>query len=274
MKERIIVSLTTYSKRINNIPAVLDTIFSQTVPPDFVVLNLAYEEIVPEEVQRYIDTHPIEVNRVADTKVFKKLLPTLKKYPNDCIIAIDDDWLYPKGMIADFIKMHERYPHCPISGNRIILFGRQCHCGCASLVKSEYFGGELDLIDDDVFRNCPSDDIVYTYFVNKAGFSYIRTAEVYYKNMVSYNEGESYTVSEDGFDGIAKSYSYLENRFGRVDAPLKSYISDSYIADLLHDIHSKDVQRKMEDVRNEIRSSITYKVGRALVNPFLGFKRK
>ena len=274
MQGKIIVSLTTYSKRIKNIPAVLDTIFSQTLPPDLVVLNLAHDEDVPQDVQNYIDSHSIEVNRVADTKVFKKLLPTLRKYPQDCIISIDDDWLYPKGMIADFMKVHERYPCCPISGNRIILFGRQCHCGCASLVKREYFGEGLDLIDDEVFRNCPSDDIVYTYFANKAGFSYIRTAEVYYKNMEPYNEGESYTVSEDGFDGIAKSYCYLEDRFGSVEAPLKSYISDPYIADLLHDIHSKDVLRKMEEVRQEIRSSMTYKIGRALVKPFLGLKRE
>ena len=41
MQERIIVTMTTYSKRIGNIPAVLDTIFKQTIHPDIVVINLA-----------------------------------------------------------------------------------------------------------------------------------------------------------------------------------------------------------------------------------------
>ena len=273
MKERILVTLTTYSKRIQNIPAVLDTIFQQTLPPDLVVLNLAHDEDVPQDIQKYIDEHSIEVNRVADTKVFKKLLPTLKKYPNDCIISIDDDWLYPKGMIADFMEVHRRYPHHPISGNRIVFFGRQCHCGCASLVKKEFFGDGFDLIDDDVIKNCPSDDIVYTYFINKAGYSYIRTSGEYYKNMESYNEGDGYTDAEDGFEGVAKSYRYLENRFGRVEAPLESYISDSYIADLLQDIHRKDVKWQREELRKEVYSSMTYKISRALSKPFAWLKR-
>ena len=83
MTERIIVSLTTWSKRIGNIPVVLDTIFNQTVQPDLVVLNLAHDEIIPEDVKHYINSHNIEINRVKDTKVYKKLIPTLKKYPND-----------------------------------------------------------------------------------------------------------------------------------------------------------------------------------------------
>ena len=54
-KERIIVSLTTYSKRIGNIPTVLETIFNQTQKPDLVVLNLAFNESIPDDVQNYIE---------------------------------------------------------------------------------------------------------------------------------------------------------------------------------------------------------------------------
>lgn len=122
MSEQIIISLTTYSRRFNNIPAVLDSIYGQTLLPDKVVLNLAIDETIPETVQSYISDHHIEVNRVPDTKVYKKLIPTLRKYPNDCIITIDDDFLYPENMIEDFMNIHEKYPHNPISGNRIVFF--------------------------------------------------------------------------------------------------------------------------------------------------------
>ena len=129
MQERIIVTMTTYNKRIGNIPTVLDTIFKQTIHPDIVVINLAYEEIIPDKVQIYMETHNIEVNRVPDTKVYKKIVPTLKKYPDDCVINIDDDKLYPPEMIADFMDIHKKYPNNPISGNRQVFGGRQCHHG-------------------------------------------------------------------------------------------------------------------------------------------------
>ena len=91
--------------------------------------------------------------------------------------------------------------------------------------------------------------------------------------MESYNEGDGYTDAEDGFEGVAKSYRYLENRFGRVEAPLESYISDSYIADLLQDIHRKDVKWQREELRKEVYSSMTYKISRALSKPFAWLKR-
>ena len=271
--KHFIVTLTTYSKRINNIPAVLDSIFMQTMSPDFVVLNLAHDENIPDNIQNYIDEHPVEINRVPDTKVYKKLIPTLHKYPNDCIITIDDDFIYPKGMIEDFMIIHEKYPHNPISGNRIVFFGRQCHCGCASLVKREFFGDYFDLIDDEVIKNCPSDDIVYTYFTNKAGFSYIRTKDEYFKNMKSYNEGKGYTESEDGFEGVAKSYRYLTERFGFVEDPLNPYFSDPYLAVILRDIHHKDIIRQREEAKREVYSSITYRIGHALLKPFSFLKK-
>ena len=76
MDERIIVSMTTYSKRVANIPAVLDTIFAQTLLPDLVVINFAIDEVIPDNVQSYINSHNIELNRVPDTKVYKKIIPT------------------------------------------------------------------------------------------------------------------------------------------------------------------------------------------------------
>ena len=158
-------------------------------------------------------------------------------------------------------------------GNRVVFFGRQCHCGCASLVKSEFLGDGLQLIDDEVIRNCPSDDIVYTYFANKAGLSYIRTEAEYFKNMTPFNEGESYTESEDGYEGVDKSFRYLSERFGYVEAPLKPYVSDTYIADLLHDIHQKDIKRQREEAKQEVYSSITFRVGSALLKPFSFLKR-
>ena len=269
MEERIIVTLTTYSKRIGNIPTILETIFKQTVPPDFVVLNLAYEEIVPDEVQNYINEHAIEVNRVSDTKVFKKLIPTLKKYPNDVVISIDDDWLYPQGMIEDFLNLHRQYPEFPISGNKEAFFNFQCHCGCASLTKAEYFGEYLDMIDEDVIRNCKSDDFVYTYFANKAGHPYIQTQGLYYENLEPYNEGVGYT-SSFGSVSIAKdTFDYLTKRFGFIKGMLHPYIHDSYLADVICNVCFTAIRKQVrKECEAEIKSSFSYRIGNTILRPF------
>lgn len=216
MKEQIIVTMTTWKPRMKNIPAVLDSIFSQTMAPDLVVLNLADDEVVPVEVEEYLRSHNVEVNRMADVKVYKKLVPTLKKYPEACVISIDDDWIYPPEMIEDFMSVHARYPDSPVSGNKVSLYGQSCHCGCASLTKAGYFGEWLDCIDDRVMKCCACDDLVYTYFIARAGRRYERTAGTYYENMRGLKDDCSYSAAIS-FD-LEDTWEYLLSRFGSIES--------------------------------------------------------
>lgn len=278
MKDCIIVSLTTWSQRIGNVPIVLDTIFSQTTPPDLVVLNLAYDEKVPTDVQDYLNYHSVEINRVSDTKVYKKLLPTLRKYPQDIIINIDDDWLYPKSMIADFIKIHQLYPMFPISGNAEVYYGMQCHCGCASLTKAEFFGEWIDMIDQEVIKNCPSDDIVFTFLANKAQHPYVRTEHRYFTNMEPYNASAGYSeLTVENNDGIESSFRYLIDRFGAIDNFFEPYLKDAYLARLLSDICSANVnasrRQGAEQGAHIVYSSCSYRLGNLLLAPIAKIKR-
>ncbi len=266
--------MTSYAHRLSNLPAVLDTIYAQTVQPDLVVLNLAFEEIVPDEVQKYLIEHHVEVNRVPDTKVYKKILPTLKKYPDDCIICIDDDWLYPEGMIEDFVETHKRYPNNPISGAHYIdeTMMSPYHTGCAALVKLDYFNGLLDLIDKDLIENCPSSDFVYTYFAKRASHPYIRTCNDYsLASMKQYNERESYTKSFGGISGL-QTVAYLYERFGKIDNNFYAgYIGDERISQIMFDIFS--AWQKKYDV---LTSTNTYKLAlkfQSIIRVFRKLKR-
>lgn len=269
MGEKIIVSLTSFSKRIENIPVVLDTIFSQTLCPDFVVLNLSVNEFVPDVVRQYVDSHAVEVNFVRDTKVYKKLIPTLKLYPNDCIISIDDDFLYPNTMIEDFISVHNQYPHFPISGNRVVLYGMQCHCGCASLTKAEFLGQYLEQVDDMIIGNCPSDDIVYSFFSNMNGYPYFRTKSTYFNNMQSYNVVESYSSKFVGRKGIEDTYCYLTKKFGKCPDNLKHYFNCGYESIILDDV----IQSYINMGKSDVQSTITYKLGEMVLKPRSLFRR-
>ncbi len=212
-KERLIVSLTTWKARFDNIPGVLDSIFAQTLPPDKLILNLAFDEVVPDSLQQYLDRHAVEINRVPDTKVYKKLIPTLRKYPEACVVSIDDDWLYPPQMLEEFMRIHQQNPDSPISGNQESIHHIACHCGCASLTQRKFFGKYLDMIDEDIIRNCPSDDIVYTFFTRINGYTYIHTDSLFFDNMTTYNPSAPYSDSAKGFP-VQESWDYLVRRFG------------------------------------------------------------
>ena len=269
MEENVIV--TSYGKRLSNIPFVLDSILSQTILPNKIVLNLAVKEFVPNDVMYYLKKHNVEVNSVPDTKVYKKLIPTLKKYPEACVISIDDDFLYPKGMIEDFVRIHEKYPNYPISGNRVVYFGMQCHCGCASLTKAEFLGNYLNQLDAETIANCPSDDMLYTYFATKNGHPYVQTKKEYFINMQGLNDGndKGYSDTLNGDEGIIKTYDYLVNHFGLIDNVVSSYIHDDYLAGVIENIHRNAVW----ETEDRIRSSRTYRFGKSILKPFLWLKK-
>jgi hypothetical protein len=272
-KELIIVSLTTWSKRIGNIPKVLDTIFAQTLPPDMVVLNLAFDEVIPPVVQAYIDDHSIEVYRTEDTKVYKKFLPTLKRYPDACVINVDDDMLYPATMIQDFWSMHLLYPNNPICGNHSFCFGRMCHCGEASLTKFGYFEGYLDCIDKDVMLNCPSSDLVFSYFASKAGHPYVPSLGYYGTDYTeAFNATESWTNNVIQTEGLTRTFSYLTQRFGPLPELYSTYIKDPVLADLIMKVsegYVSEEKRKMYfETERTIRNSKAYRVGRFILSPF------
>lgn len=212
VREELVVSLTTWKPRMGNLPAVLDSIFRQTLPPDAVVLNLAFEEVIPPDVQAYLDSRGVKIQRVPDTRVYKKFLPTLEAFPDACIVAIDDDWIYPEGMLEDFMAAHRKHPGRPVSGNRVHFSGTDFHCGCASLVRREFFGELLPLIDAEMMQHCPSDDVVYTFLQKMNDRLYAHTRHLYYDNLTPYNDTAPYSGADT--QAPKTTWNYLCERFG------------------------------------------------------------
>lgn len=279
-EEKVIVSLTTWSKRIHNLPIVLDSIYAQTYTPDKVVLNLAYNEVIPGDVGAYLKEHNVEIYYTEDTKVYKKFLPTLKRYPEACVINIDDDCVFPETMIEEFMSLHEQYPQYPISGNHEVLDGLQCHCGNASLTKEEYFGEWLNTIDSELMQHCPSSDIVFTYLAVKNGHPYIHTRAEYFTNVMQDHLGKNdgYSNNTIKSNGIENTYLYLVNRFGRCENPMIKYVGDEYIAMMIETIWRNEVmiavEEKSEQIERKYQSSKAYRLGKLLLSPFRWMKRK
>lgn len=265
--ERIIVSLTTWEKRIDNIPVVLDSIFFQTLHPDIVVLNITEDLQIPQIVMEYLIKHNVEINRVPYKKVYKKLIPTLLKYPEDCIINIDDDWIYPPNMIEDFREKHKQYPNNPLSGNKEFIRGYTCHCGCASLTKASFFE-DIKLIDDEIMNNCPSDDAVFTYLAARSGKPYLWTDGTYYTNLQPYNPNEPYTESDLIYDAVGISWNYLTNRFGDIPSLVELLVQDNTKTNILLKKQQFDYSSAIVEGQRTVRSSKAYRIGNALLKPF------
>lgn len=210
MDERVIISCTSYGDRMKNLRHVFNSILSQSVKPYKIVLNLAHGEIIPDVLNELIERNKedILVNRVEDTHVWKKFLPTFELFPDDLIICIDDDFIYPTGMIEDFVATYKANPGKPVSGNRVVIHGLQCHCGCASLVKKEFFEGIE--ITPEMRQYCHSSDYAYTWLLAQKGIFYQRTKNEYFRNMTELRHKGAWTTSSNIKDSISNTLSWLE----------------------------------------------------------------
>lgn len=125
--ERIIVSMTSYPKRITNVgKAIYFLLTKQTVKPDEIHLWLAE----PEFPNREKDL-PNDLNQIIEVcdNVFLHWLPKNtychKRHEifhiakeGDCIFIIDDDTYYSDKLIETVMDWHTKYPNAVISYNQ------------------------------------------------------------------------------------------------------------------------------------------------------------
>ena len=118
-QERVIVSMTTIPIRKDKLLANIKSLIEQSYRYDKLIINvddnLSYEDYQWYDNLRALDSR-IEINRAeAKWRSCNKLLPTLKKYPNDAIITLDDDIYYPVDSIKKLVEMHNEEPDCIIA---------------------------------------------------------------------------------------------------------------------------------------------------------------
>jgi hypothetical protein len=112
---RIIVSLTTFPLRINKVWIAIESILRQTHKPDKIILWLSKnqfpsENILPkkliEQKNRGLEIRFCE----GDIKSHKKYYYTIKEFPNDFLLTIDDDIIYPTTLISQLVDLNKIYP--------------------------------------------------------------------------------------------------------------------------------------------------------------------
>ncbi|WP_017242646.1 hypothetical protein [Vibrio breoganii] len=108
----IVVSLTTYSKRINQVHLVIESISRQSIRPNKIILWLdksEFSECTLPVVLKSQESRGLEIRYCDNLKSYKKLIPTLMEFKSSNIITVDDDILYPYFLIEGFVKDSKNY---------------------------------------------------------------------------------------------------------------------------------------------------------------------
>jgi len=124
-QKNIIISLTSYGLRINDVYLVIESIFRQSLKADRIILWLSETEFSRENLPEMLlkaEKRGLKIDFCKDIKSYKKLIPTLKNHPEDLIITIDDDILYPINFIEKLVNEYRKSPnviHC-YRGRKIV----------------------------------------------------------------------------------------------------------------------------------------------------------
>ena len=112
---KYIVSLTSFPVRIGRVWIVIESILRQTHKPDKIILWLSGEQFdsyekLPKSLLKQ-QKRGLEIRLVkGDIKSHKKYLYAIKKFPNDFLITVDDDIIYPTTLLSQLIDLNKKYP--------------------------------------------------------------------------------------------------------------------------------------------------------------------
>ena len=109
----VIVSLTTYGLRIDTVYLAIESIFQQTQKANQVVLHISNEHFNTDNIPLSLkkqEKRGLKIRYVKDIGPYTKLIPAMKEYPEDIIITIDDDYIYPSDTIEKLVRVHMIHP--------------------------------------------------------------------------------------------------------------------------------------------------------------------
>lgn len=178
----IVVTMTSWVKRIGSVKKVVNSIMNNTMKPDRVYLNLSKSEFdferveLPKDLVDYFNSDErLIINWVdgKNTKSMKKIFPILDYLDDDdIIITADDDLLFPKDFIEsrldDFNKFGKKYS---ITSNRSNMgFLPNMYVAAANSLYTKRMLKNWNKYVNDEIINTYNDDRTYLYILWLNGF--------------------------------------------------------------------------------------------------------
>lgn len=112
----VIISLTSFPERINTVNQTIESLLNQEVKANKIILWLAPEQFPNKEADLpkqllNLKEKGLIIDWYHDIRSYKKLIPTLKKYPDSIIITVDDDNIYQYSWLKKLYESYLKFPN-------------------------------------------------------------------------------------------------------------------------------------------------------------------
>lgn len=121
-QRRLVVTLTTFDKRIDDVYLCIESLLHQSLRPNRLMLWLSEEEFprsrpLPAMLLRQ-QARGLEIHYCPrDIGPYKKLIPALSLCPNDLLVTVDDDVMYPVDTLDLLYRAHLHYPKAVVANH-------------------------------------------------------------------------------------------------------------------------------------------------------------
>lgn len=113
-ERRIIISLTTFAKRIDDVYLTIESLLRQSLKPNHIVLWLSREEFSPDDVPAALRLQEERGLKIKfcdrDIGPYKKIIPSLHEFSDFNIITVDDDIIYPYDLVDKLWRSYQKDP--------------------------------------------------------------------------------------------------------------------------------------------------------------------
>lgn len=217
----IIVSLTSWVKRINYVKKVVESIMNNTIQPDKVYLNLSKTEFngieLPKELEDYFNNDDrLVINWVdgENTKPMKKIFPILEYLDDDdIIIDTDDDIIFPEDIIQSRINDFKKYDckYCITSNPKTSIgFNSEMKViSAVSLFTKKMLKNWERLLSKEII-NTYNDDRTYLHLLWLNGYKNMSCSKHnIFELLGKYNLNLDYGICENKISQIGKKYDMI-----------------------------------------------------------------
>lgn len=115
--QQLIVSLTSFPDKIGGLHLTVKSVLNQTHQADLVVIWLATSQFpngiddVPLSLRNML-SEKCQICWCEDMRSYKKLIPTLAKFPEAIIVTVDDDTIYEQTLLEKLLRGYAEHPDC------------------------------------------------------------------------------------------------------------------------------------------------------------------
>lgn len=120
VEPHVVLSLTSYGNRVknNSVSYTLFSLLMQKKRAERIVLWLGENEFsdatIPSMLQR-MKKLGVEVRYCKDIRSYTKIIPSIRQFPNDTIITVDDDLYYSSNLVEEMVRQMRLHPNCIIA---------------------------------------------------------------------------------------------------------------------------------------------------------------